>query len=285
MSTYSALESSAHGGRPVELFRFVHGSQVWTYSSGPEIVYNGETYVAFPIGRDDMQQTKELHKSPLEVLIPRTSELSLLYLAGNPEHVITLTVFRLHIGASDGPIVYWKGRVVSVDWPDPATAKLVCESVFTSLKRPGLRARYQRMCRHALYSSQCGVDKADYAVAGTVSAINAARTVVTIPEAAGYADGYFLGGFLALADGTMRFISAHSGPSITLASPAPALAQYVGTTGYGQGYGVGYGAALTIYPGCARNRETCKNRFNNILNFGGWPWIPSRNPFDGRSLV
>ena len=269
MSTYSDLESSIHGGRPVELFRFVHGPQVWTYSSGPEIEHGGDTYVAFPIGRDDMQQTKELHKSPLEVLIPRTSELSLLYLAGNPERIITLTVFRLHVGASDGPVVYWKGRIVSCDWPDPATAKLTCESVFTSLKRPGLRARYQRMCRHALYSEQCGVDKTTYAVAGTVSAINAAKTVLTVAAADALADGWLTGGMVETPTGGFLFVTAHSGSSITLANPC-ALA---------------VSDAVTLYPGCARNRETCKNKFNNILNFGGWPWIPSRNPFDGRSLV
>lgn len=286
VSTYSDLESSVHGGRPVELFRFVHGSTVWTYSSGPEVEHGGETYAHFPIGRDEMQQVKELSKSPLEVLIPRTSELSLLYLAGQPEHVVALTVFRMHVGASDSPIVYWKGRVVSVDWPDPATAKLSCESVFTSMKRPGLRARYQRMCRHALYSEQCGVNKAAYAVAGTVTAIDSARTVVTIHEASGYANGYFNGGFLALADGTMRYIAAHSGSSITLGNPAPILADYVGATGYGKNYGRVYGGSdLVLYPGCGRNRSTCQNKFGNILNFGGWPWIPLRNPFDGRSLV
>ena len=274
MSTYSNLETSAHGGRPVELFRFVHGGQVWTYSSGPETDHAGEIYVAFPIGRDDMQQTRELGKSGLEVLVPRTCELSLLYLAGSPEHVVTLTVFRTHVGASDGPVVYWKGRIVSVDWPDPATAKLVCESVFTSLKRPGLRARYQRMCRHALYMPGCGVDKSAYAVSGTISAINAARTEITIPEAAAHPPDYFMGGFLSTADGTMRFISAHVGPSVTLANPAPVLVDLVGVSG-----------GATIYPGCSRNRETCHERFNNILNFGGWPWIPLRNPFDGRSIV
>jgi uncharacterized phage protein (TIGR02218 family) len=286
MSTYSGLEASAHGGRPVELFRFVHGSQVWTYSTGPEVEYGGETYAAFAVGRDDMGQAKELHKSALQVLLPRTCELSLLYLAGSPESVVTLTVYRQHIGASDGPIVYWKGRVVSVEWPDQVTASLTCESVFTSLKRPGLRARYQRMCRHALYSEQCGVDKADYAVPGTVSAVDSTHTAVTIPEAAGYDDGYFLGGFLALADGTMRFISAHSGSSITLANPAPVLADLVGLGGYGEDYGQYYGGiGLVIYPGCGRDRTTCNDRFANVLNFGGWPWIPKRNPFDGRSLV
>lgn len=269
MSTYSDLESSIHGGRPVELFRFVHGAQVWTYSSGPEVEHGGETYAAFPIGRDEMQQVKELSKSPLEVLIPRTSELSLLYLVGNPEHVTTLTVFRLHIGASDSPVVYWKGRVVSVDWPDPATAKLSCESVFTSLKRPGLRARYQRMCRRALYETGCNVNKDAYAVAGTVSAINSAKTVLTVAAADALDDGWFTGGMVRTPTGGLLFITAHSGSSLTLMNPCS----------------LAVSDAVTLYPGCARNRETCKNKFDNILNYGGWPCIPLRNPFDGRSLV
>jgi uncharacterized phage protein (TIGR02218 family) len=269
MTTYAQAEVSAHGGRPVEMFRFVYGSQVWTYSSGPEVEYNGETYVGYPIGRDEMQQTKDLHKSALEILLPRTSELSLLYLAGSPENIITVTVFRTHVGVSDGPVVYWKGRIVSVEWPDPATAKLSCESVFTSLKRPGLRARYQRMCRHALYSEQCGVDKATYAVAGTVSAINAAKTVLTVSAADAMADGWYSGGMVETPTGGFLFVTSHAGSSVTLANPCALAVSDV----------------VTLYPGCARNRETCQGKFGNILNFGGWPWIPSRNPFDGRSLV
>lgn len=268
MNTYSELELSAHGGRPVELFRFVHGSTVWTYSSGPETVHGGETYAAFAVGRDEIGQTKELHKGGLNVLLPRTCELSLLYLVGNPEAVVTLTVYRLHVGASDSPIVYWKGRVVSVEWSG-IEARLTCESVFTSLKRPGLRARYQRMCRHALYSAQCGVDKSAFDVAGTVDAINAAKTVLTVTEADALADGWFTGGMVQTPTGGFLFITAHTGSSLTLANPC-ALA---------------VSDAITLYPGCARNRETCKDKFDNILNYGGWPWIPSRNPFDGRSLV
>ncbi len=268
MSTYAELELSAHGGRPVELFRFVHGSTVWTYSSGPEVAYGGETYAAFAVGRDEMGQTKELHKSGLNVLLPRTCELSLLYLVGNPEAVVTLTVYRLHVGASDGPIVYWKGRVISVEWSG-IEARLSCESVFTSLKRPGLRARYQRMCRHALYSAQCGADKADFDVAGTISAINAARTVLTVTAAAALEDGWFSGGMVETPTGGFLFITAHSGTTLTLANSCT----------------LAVSDSVTLYPGCARNRETCKDKFNNILNFGGWPWIPSRNPFDGRSLV
>lgn len=269
MSTYSELEFSVHGGRPVELYRFVHGAQVWTYSSGPEIDHGNETYVAFPVGRDDLQQTRELHKSGLEIMLPRSSELSMLYLVGVPQSVVTVTIFRAHVGASDGPVVYWKGRIVAVGWPDPATAKLTCESVFTSLKRPGLRARYQRMCRHALYSEQCGVDKGAYAVAGTVSAVDETGMVLTISEAGALADGWFTGGMLETSAGVFQFVLGHSGSDISISSPG----------------GLAADDAVTLYPGCARSRESCKNKYDNILNFGGFPWIPRRNPFDGRSIV
>ena len=44
------------------------------------------------------------------------------------------------------------------------------------------------------------------------------------------------------------------------------------------------GAAITLYPGCDHTRATCAAKFANLDNFGGFPWIPTRNPFDGGSL-
>ena len=270
MSTYSELELSAHGGRPVELFRFVHGATVWTYSSGPEAVYNSETYAVYPIGRDgEIEQTGEIHKSGLGVLMPRTSPISMLYLTGYPEHVMSLTIFRMHHGASDGPVVYWKGRVVSAERPDNVACRLVCEPIFTRLKQPGLRARYSRQCRHSLYRSGCNVDKDDYAAAGTVSAVSASKKVLTITAADALADGWFQGGMVATPGGGFLFIASHAGATITLQNPC----------------GLAVGNSVTLYPGCNLSRQTCKDKFDNILNFGGQPWIPLRNLFDGRSIV
>lgn len=269
MTTYSELESSIHGGRPVELFRFVHGADIWTYSNGPEITYNGETYISFPIGRDgELEQTNELHKSPFGVLIPRTSPISMLYLTGYPEHIMSLTIFRQHHGAT-GTVVYWKGRVTSADRPDDVTCRLTCEPIFTRLKQPGLRARYSRQCRHSLYRPECGVDKDDFAVAGTVAAISANKKALTVNAADALADGWFQGGMLATPTGGFLFIASHAGATITLQNPC----------------GLAVGSAVTLYPGCNLSRETCKNKFDNILNFGGQPWIPLRNLFDGRSVV
>src|SRR3546814_7023803 len=65
--------------------------------------------------------------------------------------VVTMTLFI----NDDGDIsTAWKGRLVTVE-PEKAAVKLSFESIFTSLRQPGLRARFQRSCRHALHHRGC----------------------------------------------------------------------------------------------------------------------------------
>ena len=39
------------------------------------------------------------------------------------------------------------------------------------------------------------------------------------------------------------------------------------------------------FAGCDRTFATCQSKFGNSLNFGGFPWIPVKNPFAGDSIV
>lgn len=41
------------------------------------------------------------------------------------------------------------------------------------------------------------------------------------------------------------------------------------------------GTKLILYAGCDKLNTTCSTKFNNILNFGGFPFIPQDNPFTG----
>jgi hypothetical protein len=57
-------------------------------------------------------------------------------------------------------------------------------------------------------------------------------------------------------------------------------------SGYGYSYGNSYGSqTVNLYPGCNKSMDHCINRFDNILNYGGFPWIPGKNPFGGTSIV
>lgn len=41
------------------------------------------------------------------------------------------------------------------------------------------------------------------------------------------------------------------------------------------------GTKLSLYAGCDKLNTTCNQKFSNILNFGGFPFIPNDNPFTG----
>jgi hypothetical protein len=49
--------------------------------------------------------------------------------------------------------------------------------------------------------------------------------------------------------------------------------------------GLAVGNAFEAFAGCDRSFSTCQSKFGNSLNFGGFPWIPPKNPFAGDSIV
>lgn len=256
----------------VDLFRIVMGDDVWTVTSADERqVYNDEVYTPLAMGRTNVEQKNSLARANLDVRIPLGHELAQRQMTSISEVPVSLTLF-----VDDGTdvAVQWKGLLASIK-PDDAALTLTFESIFTSLKRPGLRARYQRSCRHAVYYGRCGLDRADFAVAATLSAISG--DTMTVPAASGQTDGYYMGGMIEAADGTLAFITGHAGTTITVQRVPYAFALQFANEGAG--------SAVTLYPGCDRSRETCKSRFNNLVNYGGFDFIPKKNPMGGGAIV
>lgn len=265
MSTYFGLELSTYGGKPIELYRFTHGSQVWTYCrSSANVSYNGETYTSAPISRSAIGQENEISKDTITISFDLANAVTQLFLTGNPEKIVTLTIFRLHSGA-EGVVCIWKGRITLAKWTENH-CDLSGESIFSKQKQGGRGPRYTKQCRADLYGAQCGVNKASYAVAATVVTVDSGLTVITAAEAASYVDGYFVGGMFKTASGNYRTIIHHAGDSITIWSPIASLAE---------------GDSITLYAGCDRSIEVCESRFGNSVNFRGFPWIPTDNPFVG----
>jgi len=210
-------------------------------------------------------------KDPLDITFPRDNAFALLFQGGVPEQVCSVTVFRSHTHDPDEELrFYWKGRVAGAAGEGDAV-KLSCENVFTSLRRPGLKAKYQRTCRHPLYFGGCGLDKASFAITATVTAVSGFNVTVTYADST-VTTGYFTGGMLQTADGHFRYITYDGGATLTLIRPMPSLTEEVnGSDGE---------ATVTIYPGCNHQMTDCQTKFNNLLNFGGFPWIPEKNPFE-----
>ena len=270
--SYDASEYSVQDGDPEYRFLFVTGAAEFRYTSAAHIVADSsETWEPAPIDLGGIMQTNELSKGGVKMKLPRDNALAKTFIGGVPEQMTSVTVFRQHAGdVTEEYQVYWKGRVAGVDVSGDAVT-LECENIFTSMRRPGLRARYQKTCRHALYQSGCGLDKASFAVPATVIAADGASITIEDLGSSAVEEGYFIGGMIESADGYLRYILRHSGNELTLIRPLTALIDEVTTSSDGS-------AAVTLYPGCDKSETTCTAKFNNLDNHGGFR-IPGKNPF------
>lgn len=261
-----------------ELYRFVEGSIVNTQTRGNDtVVYNSETYDPWPIKRGAVEVKNELTKASLEISLSLDNPVAQRHLSTTVDSVVTLTVFQQTDATTN---VIWKGRMVKVK-PEAKTVKIVFESIFTSLRRFGLRARYQKSCRHTIYQGVpgvgCGVDKSLFAYEDDVVSIDGTSLVMS--DLSLYPSGRFSGGMIeTLDDNVFRFVVAHSGNVLTLSRPYDHLAELVAAAAPAL-------VAIRVYPACRNNMDDCINVFDNILNYGGFPWIPSRNPMGGQSII
>ena len=285
--TYTTIETSPAEGRPYFLYQFVEGDQLWRFTSratawtstgsgGEEI-----TWEPAAVAHGDVVQTSEIERGRLELTWPLSHPFARRFLAPMGNTPVTLTIFRGHEQVLGETVAHWKGRVVGAE-VEGQRILLQAESVFSTLRRAGVRAKYQRLCRHALYGRGCGLDIALHWLTGTV--ISAAANAVTIPEAANQPDGWFRGGVLRFG-AQLGFITGHAGQTITLSRPMPELAVALAEPELDPETGDPLPVLVDIAPGCDLRATTCAGKFGNLANFGGFPEIPGRNPFGGGSIV
>lgn len=268
--TFDAREISADAGRPIELFEFARDYQTWRYTSADrEVTADSITYLPRAISRSAIDVSAEKARAGITITAPRDLEVADLYRVVPPSMAITLAVRQVHEG--DGEVVtLWTGRISTVEFLGPA-AQITCEPSFTALRRIGLRRMYQRQCPHVLYGSACGVNRTSYRADGLVESISGAT--VNVAAAALQVAGFYAGGYIEweIASGIFerRFITDHSGAALTLSSSP---------------FGLAGGTAVRLYPGCDHLLATCNAKFNNAANYGGFPFIPLKNPFGGEPI-
>lgn len=281
--TYDLLEASTAEARPLFLYQFAEGASLWRFTSrAADWVVPGGTFADEPgdttwtasaISHGNVIQSGDPRRVDLSVTFPLSDPFARRYLGSRGSAVTTLTIFRGHEQVPDEVVAHWKGRIVSAR-VEGVRITLQAESLFTAMRRQGVRAKYQRLCRHVLYAGGCRLDIEDFLVAATATSRSGLQ--ITVPEAASQPDGWYRGGVLRHA-GVPGFIIGHVGSTLTLAGRLPELEAAIDDPGVT--------ASVGIAPGCDLRRDTCASRFDNLLNFGGFPDIPGRNPFGGSSII
>jgi hypothetical protein len=271
--SYAALDISEQDAQPVLLFAFLQGSYAWYYCTGStDVTYGGHTYTHVPLLPGSIAKTSDVPKDTLEIKLPITNAFAAAFLAYTPDAVTTVTVRRLHYGDVDAQaIIAWKGRVLA-HVASLGTLTLICEPVFSTLRRLGLRQTYQRLCRHVLGGLGCNVNRALYSSTQTVVALSGVDVTFAAPLPADYT-----GGTILAVDGTQRMIVAVGTSSVQLMRPVKSLADSL------LAHPAGF--TVTLYQGCDRSTAMCESRFGNIGCFGGFPGIPWINPMTNTTSV
>lgn len=276
--SYRSEETSQYSAQPVELYKFVHGLEAFCYTSADaDFVYLGDTYLADAVSRSQIDQSNEDHAGSLDVSVPRESAIAALFVAYLPTTPVSVTVYRLHRGAADDVVTAFRGRVNSATFNENE-CKLFCAARSEVLARSIPIAVYQPQCNHVLYSQSraydldggtraqtvgCGVSRDAFRVSIVASAAH--DTTLVASGLGTKPDGWFTYGYVErVSDGDVRWITAHAGGSVELSYPFTNLTP---------------GEALNAYPGCNGTEDTCLSKFNNVVNFGGFTRMPSKNPY------
>jgi uncharacterized phage protein (TIGR02218 family) len=266
--SFETAELSNQSSAPVVLYEFKMGSNYWRYTSGDvALIANGQNFDPLVISDSGLVQSGDIHNDDVTITLPKSSGVVALFNGTPPSAPLYLYIRRKNRGQSDAPII-WVGNVNSAKITTAAAAELTCRMLTASFDRNGLRLCYTRGCPHALYDQNCQVPKSSYAVTLPIASLSG--DVIIATGFASYASGWFSNGFIewVLLPGVMerRAIEYHSGNVI----------QLLGATD-----GLTVGQYITAYPGCNRNTADCIGKYNNLLNYGGFPHMPGKSPFDG----
>ena len=123
-------------------------------------------------------------------------------------------------------------------------------------------------CRADLGDDKCGIDldAGGWRKAATVTSVTDTRTFTIAVTEARAVDGWFVDGVVSFTSGANAGRSmevkawTQATATVTLFLPMPAP--------------ITIGDTLTLYPGCRKTPADCRDKFANIVNFRGEPFVP-----------
>lgn len=263
------------GTRPVILYRFFSvmddGEVEWLYTSHLAPIPVGETtYAPLAISHDAIRLSSrsERHEATINTWNAPTSPWSRFVTVslGRP---LWVSIIEAEIENPEAGQVLFTGRVRRPEF-DGRKVTLRCESWLDVLASKIPRCEIGPRCNWHLYGAGCGLDRDDFKVEATISAVSGYELTIT---AAGLDKPahWFANGLIEAGTGdtletrTVIASTAADDEEIVLTLNLPLMLSTVGAT-------------VTVLPGCDHTAETCLSpKFDNFENFGGFRHVPQDN--------
>lgn len=257
-----------------------NGTVMYYTSAQSNIVYNGNTYLAayldsapgFARGATKCSVGLQSDDLEVDILFDTTTQLS----GQNPAAFVAA-------GGLDNAVLRLD-KALAPDWSNPVVNGVVnlfcgyvgeakCEqgkiTLTVSSRVKLLNTSFPKnyflpQCNHALFDSGCTLAKASYAVNGTVTA---STSLTWFASNLTEADGWFSLGSVTWTSGANTGITSF----VKLYVNAQGAFRLV----YPLQVMPSAGDTFTAYPGCDKTQSTCSTKFNNLLHFRGYPYVPT----------
>ena len=267
--TYIAQENSIESGQPVELYEF-SGLGSFFYTSGEDIVtISAQDYTPKAIQRAENIDGPDKRDHDFKVVLPTSDAVAQIFVGVMPGARIRMKVKRFHrTDVSVEVITIFDGFVQSASFKNKLKeCELVAKPALASIGRTAPRRTFQSSCNHVLYDPlTCKVDDT-LAVnrAAAFPVISQVGNILTVSGlSSGYTNEWFTAGFVEVVGvSDFRTVLAHSGNALTLITPFTTTPTNV-----------------NVFAGCGHDVTTCHDKFDNVVNYGGFSWVPKRNPFE-----
>lgn len=228
------------------------------------LTYNSETYLAIPMRPTSTQMNANLEPGNAEIDAP-------LLLGGFEEDDLIggkwdfARVEMLVVNYLDTSIGFARRHVGFIGEVTISNGVFRAEfRSMTELLNQPVGDLYQPLCPYSLGDADCKKDLTSFTHSGTVSAVDPSHPNSIFTVSVTQADDYFTLGKVTFTSGAnnglVMEIKKQIGNRLILARPMPNA--ITATDG------------VTLVAGDDKRRETCRDKFANAVNFGGFPELP-----------
>jgi uncharacterized phage protein (TIGR02218 family) len=272
--SFDALETSQESGRPIEVYEFTFDGTTYRYtSSSKSQTISTITYETLSgLKRDRISLGPAFRSRDITVEMPASALIAQAFGGTLPGSRCTLSIKRFHSTDTPTPelreLFFGYVQAVTFERGAGSVASFVVRDQLGSQGFTLPRRGFQSSCDHVLYEpTTCKADDTDptfRASVLSVASISGKTLTVSSGLSGVYADGFMQAGYVEdIAAGDYRLILTHTGNVLSLMHPfrsQPVL--------------------VNVFAGCAHIASVCSSKFSNVVNFGGFPYVPSENPFE-----
>ena len=272
MTSFLDTEHSVSDGTPVEAYTFSKvlpsGTIYYRYTTHSlPVTISGNVYAPVVMNRSEIKvSNQDTYEIEMTIEMPNDTPIIQDVAFDRGYTNLQVEVYRAHrvLGISGEFSSIWKGPISNFEIVGNVTT-IHSPNVFSrTMASQFPHINYQAQCNNVLFDSMCKVIKSSFTYTSTIESVN--KRFITIVDDHSV-DSYLVGGeFVVDRTQERRMIAGNNSNVVEISF---------------QFTDVQIGDNVTFTAGCDHSYLTCKAKFANGPNFGGFPYIPADNPFTG----